>query len=312
MRNALSVDVEEYFHPAEVPASADPARWSYFLPRLPGQIARILDLLHKREVKATFFVLGWVAERQPGLVRRIAEAGHEIGCHSYAHQLIYNLTPLEFRRDTERALKAIENACGARPRLYRAPSYSITRESLWALDVLAECGITYDSSIYPIAHDRCGIPGFGRNPQMLQTASGWIYEIPAPTVRLACGRIAPAGGGGYLRLLPYAYTAAGIRRINHRDGMPACVYFHPWEIDEGIPRLTQGLLARARTYTGLCGMQKKLERLLEDFEFSSITSIYPVPAGFAASAPAPVNFPREERASFDAHGAPDIPRKSRA
>ena len=271
--NILTVDVEEYFHPTEVQSSVDSSRWSALPSRVEGQLALILDLFQRKGVKATFFVLGWLAERCPGMLRLIVDDGHEIGCHSYSHQLVYDLTPAEFKEDTRRAVRIIEDACGVTPRLYRAPSYSITRESMWALEVLVECGFTYDSSIYPIAHDRYGIAGFERHAHVLHTPSGPIHEIPIATVKLPNGRVAPVGGGGYLRLLPYCYTAAGIRRVNLGEGKPACIYFHPWEIDPDQPRLASGLVARMRTYGGLKGMERKLERLLSDFRFGPMTKV---------------------------------------
>jgi polysaccharide deacetylase family protein (PEP-CTERM system associated) len=272
--NALSVDLEEYFHPSELPTSREPETWASLSPRVPQQTARILDLLARRNAKATFFVLGWVAEHHPAVVRRIAEAGHEIGCHSYAHQLVYSLSREEFRNDTLRALRAIEDACGVRARIYRAPSYSITAKSWWALEILAECGFTHDSSIYPISHDRCGILGFGRHPQIIPTAAGPIYEIPIATIRMSERRVTPVGGGGYLRLLPYRYVAAGIRRINAEELQPACIYFHPWEIDPEQPRLARSLISRVRTYGGMKRMEQKVDRLLQEFRFSGLMSVY--------------------------------------
>jgi polysaccharide deacetylase family protein (PEP-CTERM system associated) len=208
-------------------------------------------------------------------VQRIAAAGHEVACHSYAHQLVYNLTASEFRLDTLRAIAAIEDAAGVTPRLYRAPSYSITRESFWALEILAECGFRYDSSIFPITHDRYGVPGFNRQAQIIQTPAGPIMEVPVATTELGNGTVVPVGGGGYLRLLPYRFTAAGIRRINRDEESPACIYFHPWEIDPDQPRLASGIVARMRTYTGIRGMEKKLGRLLTDFQFATVSSVYP-------------------------------------
>lgn len=274
MINALTVDVEEYFHPSEVQLTLDPARWASLPSRAEYQIGRVLDLLDRHDVSATFFVLGWLAEHQPRVVRAIADRGHEIACHSYAHQLIYQMTPAAFREDTRRAVIAIENASGRKPEAYRAPSYSITRECLWALDTLAEMGFKYDSSIYPIHHDRYGIPGFSRFAVVAETASGPITEIPIGTVRLARNTIAPIGGGGYLRLLPCRYTAAGIRRVNSTEASPVCVYFHPWELDPGQPRLASGTLSRLRTYTGLNTMEAKIDRLLDMFEFSTISDVY--------------------------------------
>jgi polysaccharide deacetylase family protein (PEP-CTERM system associated) len=269
--NALTVDVEENFHATEV---GSPAAWWPSLPsRVCGQTTAVLSLLDRYSVRATFFILGWVAERHPEVARDIAAGGHEIGCHSYAHRLVTSLTPAEFREDTRRAVAAIEDACGVTPRLYRAPSYSITAECLWALEVLAECGFTHDSSIYPIRHDRYGIPDFGRQPRTVATPAGGIVEIPVATT-VVLGRNIPAGGGGYLRLLPYRYTAAGIRRINAADRRPACVYFHPWELDTGQPRLAPGRIARWRTYAGIRGMRAKLERLLGEFSFAPVSRVY--------------------------------------
>lgn len=282
--NILTIDVEEYFHPTEVQAFVGQNQWETLPSRVEPEVRLVLDLLEEHNVKATFFVLGWVAERRPGLVRAIAERGHEIGCHSHAHRLVYDLSPAQFRQDTMRAVAAVEGACGVTPRAYRAPSYSITRESFWALETLLECGFTHDSSIYPIAHDRYGIAGFERHAHILETPSGPLTEVPIATVRLANGRVAPIGGGGYLRLLPYVYTAAGIRRINRVDQQPACIYFHPWEIDPHHPRLATGAIARLRTYTGLNGMRGKLERLLSEFRFSSLTAVHPGKAARAVAA----------------------------
>jgi polysaccharide deacetylase family protein (PEP-CTERM system associated) len=275
MVNAITVDVEEYFHATEVRNALGQAGWTSLPSRIQHQVHNTLDLFQNRNVKATFFILGWVAERFPALVRKVAEAGHEIACHSYAHNLVYDLSPAEFRADTLRAKQAIEDACGISPRIYRAPSYSITRQSLWALEILVECGFSHDSSIVPINHDRYGIPGTNRLPHMLNTPSGQIFEIPAATVELAHGKVLPIGGGGYLRLLPYRYCSAGIRRVNERDRAPACIYFHPWELDPELSRLPMGLIARLRTYSGVSGMQRKVERLLEEFEFSTISAAYP-------------------------------------
>ncbi len=279
--NIISVDVEEYFHPSEVQRTVSVDRWPDLPSRVEPQTMRILDLFDEKNVRGTFFILGWVAERRPGLVREIARRGHEIACHSYWHRLVYDLSPAEFRDDTRRAVRAIADACGVEPRSYRAPSYSITRDSFWALEVLAECGFTHDSSIYPIAHDRYGIKGFPRHPHPIQTPSGAIQEIPIATVRLSNGHIAPVGGGAYLRLLPYRYTAAGVRRVNHDEQMPACIYFHPWEIDPGQPRLASGTVSRLRTYMGVGGMYSKIARLASEFRFSTLTGV--VPANLPAS-----------------------------
>ena len=280
MRNVLTVDVEEYFQAAEVQETADDQAWASAPSRVEAQTRVVLDLLDEKDTKATFFIVGSVAEKHPELVREILRSGHEIGCHSYAHKLIYQLTPEQFRADTIRALAAIADACGQAPKAYRAPSYSITAESMWALEVLVECGFTHDSSIYPIAHDRYGIPGFSRHPQVLHTKSGPIQEVPIATVRLSKTRVAPVGGGGYLRLFPYCYTAAGVRRMNEVERQPACIYFHPWELDRHQPRLARGFLSRLRTYHGLAGMTDKIRRLQTDFEFATLRAVHPVLANY--------------------------------
>jgi polysaccharide deacetylase family protein (PEP-CTERM system associated) len=272
--NALTVDVEEYFHATEVQNATKAQSWDSFPSRVELQVERTLELLESKRARATFLILGWVAQRYPQVVRRIVDSGHEIGCHSHLHRLVYDLTPAEFREDTLRAVRAIEDACGITPRIYRAPSYSITRRSLWALEILVECGFTQDSSIYPISHDRYGIPGSRRQPHWLNTPSGPIFEVPIATVALANGHVLPVGGGGYLRLLPYRYCAAGIRRLNENDRSPACIYFHPWEIDPQQPHLSLGLVARIRTYAGLAGMKAKLARLLDEFHFARMSDIY--------------------------------------
>ncbi len=197
-----------------------------------------------------------------------------MACHSYAHQLVFELTPDQFRADTRRAVAAIEDACGVTPRSYRAPSYSIVAKSLWALEILVEEGFTQDSSIYPISHDRYGIPGFNRHAHIIETPAGPIQEVPIATAKLSQDKVMPVGGGAYLRLLPYRYTAAGIRRLNCEEHEQACVYFHPWEIDKDQPRIATGAISRMRTYTGVAGMYRKLERLLTDFKFSTMAEAY--------------------------------------
>jgi polysaccharide deacetylase family protein (PEP-CTERM system associated) len=277
MRNIFSVDVEDYFHPSELESAAPRDTWTRQPARVADSTRRLLDLLASEHVHATFFVLGWVAHREPGLVRDIAAAGHEVACHSYWHRLVYSLQPDEFRRDTSDAVKAIEDACGITPQAYRAPSYSVRADTMWALDILCELGFTHDSSVYPIMHDRYGIPGFPRHASVVNTPSGPIREIPPATVLLSGGRVAPIGGGGYLRLLPYRYTAAGLRRVNGEEHQPACIYLHPWEVDPGQPRIAQGQFARLRTYFGLHGMEGKVQRLLREFEFGPMCEVPPPP-----------------------------------
>lgn len=275
MRNIFTVDVEDYFHPTEVQSRIGRDGWNRHPSRVEAATGAVLDLLAAAGARATFFVLGWVAWRFPSLVRKIAEAGHEIGCHSFSHLLVYDLSAEEFRRDTERAVRALEDACGRRPRVYRAPSFSITAKSSWAIEILVQCGFTHDSSIYPVVHDRYGIPGSRRHAHRIQTPSGEVIEVPVATARLSSWAVAPVGGGGYLRMLPYRYTAAGLRRINEVERQPACVYLHPWELDPDQPRLLGSGPRGWRTYYGLGGVPAKLRRLLHDFRFDTLTAVHP-------------------------------------
>jgi polysaccharide deacetylase family protein (PEP-CTERM system associated) len=254
-------------------SAVDMQDWKLLPPRVEGTVRKVLDIFAEADVKGTFFILGWVAYRYPHLVRRIAEQGHEIACHSYAHRLVYDLNPQEFKADTARASQAIFDACGIWPTAYRAPSYTITGRSMWALEVLAELGFTHDSSIYPINHDRYGILGYSRYPQIVNTPSGPILEVPVATVQISKSRVAPIAGGAYLRLLPYRYVAAGLRTLN-REGHAGCLYFHPWELDPDLPMMNIGLLSRLRTYGGLFTMTGKVTRLVHEFRFSTLSKVY--------------------------------------
>lgn len=267
--NALTVDVEEYFHPNAMDAAVTPEEWECLPHRVEGNTLRMLELLAELGVRATFFVLGWVAERWPHLVRDIARAGHEIACHGYAHRLVYKLGRDGFEADVARARRVLEDCLGARVSGFRAASWSIVAGTLWALDVLVEQGFRYDSSIFPIRHDIYGIPGFSRFPVRLRCAAGEILEIPPSTVQFL-GQNWPVAGGGYLRLLPYRFTRWSICRINRRDGAPAMVYVHPWELDVDQPRLNAGRIARLRQYTNLHRTEPRLRRLLSEFTFAPI------------------------------------------
>jgi polysaccharide deacetylase family protein (PEP-CTERM system associated) len=223
-------------------------------------------------VRSTFFVLGWVAERYPALVREIAAAGHEVASHGYHHQLIYTLTPAQFREDVRASKSVLEQAAGAPVLGYRAPSYSIVESSLWALDVLVEEGYAYDASIFPIHHHRYGIPNAERHAHVLRRRSGALVELPASTMRVG-GVNLPIAGGGYFRLLPYAWTRWGIGRVNRRERKPVVFYFHPWEIDPGQPRFAVGNASRIRHYSGLDRTSARLRRLLSEFRFKSVAAV---------------------------------------
>lgn len=269
--NAMTVDVEDYFHVSAFDGIVSRARWDAFDSRVSRNTERLLELFDRANVQGTFFVLGWVAERYPALVRRIAEAGHEVASHGYNHQLLYILTPGQFREDVRASRAAIEDAAGVRVLGFRAPSYSVIESSLWALDILIEEGFVYDASIFPIHHDRYGIPESPRHPHVLRRAGGTLLEVPGSTVRL--GRVNfPIAGGGYFRQFPYAWTKWGIDRVNRLERQPVTFYTHPWELDPDQPRLPVGAATRVRHYRGLGRTAHRLERLLRDFSFDSVLS----------------------------------------
>jgi polysaccharide deacetylase family protein (PEP-CTERM system associated) len=264
----FSVDVEDYFQVEAFSRVVDRADWPSYSSRVEDNTRRILDLLEKHNVHATFFILGWVADRYPALAREIVERGHEPACHSFWHRLVYKLTPAEFRADTLHAKTAIQQATGMEVFGYRAPSYSVTKQSLWALDILAELGFTYDSSVFPIRHDIYGIPDAPRTPYEVSTPSGSITEWPITTFRVGGTHNWPIGGGGYLRILPFWYTSMGMNRALAED-IPMIVYTHPWEVDPAQPRIRAPLKSRLRHYTQLDTTYDKLERLLSLERFTS-------------------------------------------
>ncbi len=267
LRHIISVDVEDYF---QVEAFADRISrdsWDTWPSRVVTNTYKVLDLFDRYEVRGTFFFLGWVAIRFPSLVREVAARGHELACHSFWHRPIYSLSPAQFREDTRMARDAIQQPSGARLLGYRAPTWSITSKSLWALDVLAEEGFVYDSSIYPINHDLCGIPKARRFPYVHRCSNGRsLCEFPPTTVRLA-GVNFPGAGGGYLRVFPFAYTRWIFRHIPRKHGQPLVVYFHPWELDPDQPRIRHKLRSHFRHYTNLRRMESRIEHLLRNHRF---------------------------------------------
>lgn len=267
--NALTVDVEDYYHVSGFEHVVARTQWDRFESRVEANTYRVLERLAEAGVRGTFFVLGWVAERHPGLVRAIHDEGHEIGCHSHWHRLVYNLTPAEFRADLCRACDVLQDAIGQPVTAYRAPSFSVTTQSLWALDILVEEGFTLDSSIYPTHHDRYGIPGAPLGPHALERPGGTLWEYPPPVWRLL-GYPLPVGGGGYFRLYPYALTRRGLGAIN-AAGRPFAVYLHPWELDPQQPRLAPGRLRAFRHYVNLRRTESRLVRLLRDFRFGTLS-----------------------------------------
>lgn len=289
MTNIFSVDVEDYFHVEAFSDIVDRDAWTNYALRVEPNTRRILDLLDEHQVQATFFILGWVAERLPHLVREIATRGHELACHSYWHRLIYKLSPEEFAADTRRAKDVIEQAAGQPVFGYRAPSYSVTRKSLWALEILIESGFTFDSSIFPIRHDVYGIPDAPRAPFQLATPSGQLTEYPITTFRAGFGPNLPVGGGGYLRLLPFWYTRLGALRAA-AENVPLIAYVHPWEVDPDQPRLPGRPRSRLRHYTNLSRMHDRLDALLRLGRFTSFAK-----SGLGEGAPLIDTLMRESR-----------------
>jgi polysaccharide deacetylase family protein (PEP-CTERM system associated) len=267
MVNVFTIDVEDYYHVSAFAGVAPPERWPSFESRVEASTSRILDLCAAADVRGTFFVLGWVADRWPAMVRRIADNGHELASHSYWHRLVYDMTPETFRDDLRRARTAIEQAAGVRVRGFRAPSYSITARSLWALDVLQDEGYEYDASIFPIRHDVYGIPDAPRHAHR----RGTILEVPGTTALVGGTRI-PVGGG-YFRLFPYSVTRWAVSRVNRMEGKPAIFYLHPWEIDPEQPRLAAPWRSTLRHYNSLGRTELRLRRLLSDFRWDTVARV---------------------------------------
>jgi polysaccharide deacetylase family protein (PEP-CTERM system associated) len=297
--NALTVDVEDYYQVQSF--AIDPRRWDDYESRVVANTHRVLRLFDEHQVRATFFILGWVAERFPRLVRDIHASGHEIGCHSHRHRLIYEMTPDEFADDLARATSAVGTVTGEPVVAFRAPTFSITQKSLWALDVLIEQGYRYDSSVFPVYHDNYGIPGAPRFPYRIAkgdaTGGGekgtgafcaehpqglagkrclspllapGLVEFP-PSVYRFLGYNLPVSGGGYFRLYPTGLSTYCLRRINRRHGQPFMFYFHPWELDPDQPRLPGSLKSRFRHYQNLARTETKLRRLLATFPFGPMS-----------------------------------------
>jgi len=264
--NALSVDVEDWFQVGAFEGVIDRADWDRLPVRVERNAEAVLDLFERAGVKATFFTLGWVAERYPALIRKAAGRGHEVASHGWDHQRVFTMDAAAFRADLKRARAAIEDAAGVPVAGYRAPSFSIDARTPWAHPVLAEEGYTYSSSVAPVAHDHYGwreAPRFAFRP----LADADLVELPVTTVEVA-GRRAAAGGGGFFRLLPYRFSRWAVRRVNERDQRPAVFYFHPWEIDPGQPRVSHApLRSRVRHYTNLGKMEHKLLKLLQTFHW---------------------------------------------
>lgn len=272
MRNALSVDVEDWFHVGAFENVISRDNWAALECRVERNTDLLLQMFDDAGIKATFFTLGWVAERYPNLMRRVADAGHELGNHGSEHDRVFTLSPDQFATDIERARKAIEDASGSLVSGYRAPSFSIDQRTPWAHKVLAEQGYAYSSSVAPVKHDHYGwaeAPRFAFRP----VADSDLIEIPVTTAVFAGKRLA-AGGGGFFRLLPYGFSSWAIRQVNGDNKRPAIIYFHPWEIDPGQPRVANApIKSKLRHYTKLKAMAPKLKRLMRDFRWGRLDAI---------------------------------------
>jgi polysaccharide deacetylase family protein (PEP-CTERM system associated) len=272
IKHAMTVDVEDYFHVAAFADVIKTQNWDNYPCRVERNTDILLELFDTKNIKATFFVLGWVAERYPQIVKKIVASGHELASHGYSHQLVYSQTPEVFREETYKSKQILEEQGQQAVVGYRAASYSITAESLWALDILAELGFTWDSSIFPIKHDRYGMPGSPERPYKIITSSGVeITEFPLTTAKVA-GLSIPAAGGGYFRQYPYFLSKFLFNRASLNQTRPQIFYLHPWEIDSEQPRVDgASLFSRFRHYTNLKRCLPRLERMIDDFPFSTVS-----------------------------------------
>ena len=273
MLNALTIDVEDYYMVSAYKDVVKFEDWPNYESRVENNTHRMLDILDESNVKATFFVLGWVAEHHPNIVKEIQKRGHELASHGYNHRLIYDLSKGEFREETQRSKRLLEDLTGEKVIGYRAASFSIIKKTLWALDILVEEGFEYDSGIFPIQHDLYGFPEFDRFPVTINNGSGEILEIPLSTIRFF-GKNIPVAGGGYLRLFPIKLLEWAIRSLNEKEKQPAIIYLHPWEIDSDQPKINGRILSAFRHRINLDKTIPKLKRLLTNFEFGPIKDVF--------------------------------------
>ena len=269
MKHALSIDVEDWFQVLNMAHVVDRASWETHELRCGDSTRRFLDLLAAHDAKATFFFLGWIAERMPDLVQEVAAAGHEIGSHGYDHQLLPALGEDGFRAELIQSSAILAEITGTPPRVFRACTWSITRQTPWALPALAEAGFTLDSSIYPVRHPDYGVRGAPTSPYRIATPGGTITEFPPLTLSVF-GRRFPVGGGGYLRLFPLRLLRMGLHQ-QEAAGWPGCLYLHPWELDPDQPRRDLGGIRGFRHYVNLRGTASKLSRLLKSYQFVGLT-----------------------------------------
>lgn len=269
--NALTIDIEDYFHVAAFENNINPSDWDQMVPRVDRNTRQLLDQFDRNGATATFFFLGWVAERFPDLVKEVCRRGHEVASHGYAHTRVHQQTPAEFTADVYKAKDLLEQLTGQAVPGYRAPSFSINKQSEWAFQILRDAGHSYSSSTYPVKHDLYGVPDWPQQPYLRPEG---IWEIPMPTLNMY-GRQLPIAGGGYFRLMPYWLSKRLIRRFINDDLMPYMFYFHPWEIDPAQPRIAEaGKKSKFRHYVNLDKMEHKLDLLLQDFQWRSLGQVY--------------------------------------
>ena len=273
MLNAITIDLEDYYHASAFDHIIDKHNWENMESRIQQNLEKVLSILDEYKVKATFFTLGWIAERHPILIRTIVNEGHEIASHGYNHKMINYHSKDSFKEDIIKTKKILEDITGIKTKGYRAPTFSITNSSLWALDILCEHGHLYDSSIFPIRHDRYGIPHAKRFPHIIKLSGNrTIKEFPPSTIRiLECNF--PIAGGGYLRLFPIKFIEWAIKKLNVVEKQPAVIYTHPWEFDPAQPRIPSSWLCRFRHYINLDSTEKKLRHLIKNFKFTTLNKM---------------------------------------
>jgi polysaccharide deacetylase family protein (PEP-CTERM system associated) len=271
--NAISVDVEDYYHVSAFSKYINKTEWDSLESRVERNTQRILEIFNNEEVKATFFILGWIAEKYPKLIKEISDYGHEIACHGYSHDLIYTQSKEDFQKETIMSKRILEDIVGSEVIGYRAASYSITNRSLWALDVLAQAGFKYDSSIFPILHDRYGIKNAEPFPHVVKTEKGnSIIEFPISTIKMLSFNV-PISGGGYFRLYPYWLTRLGLRKINLDYNSPFIFYMHPWELDVNQPKIDSNYISKFRHYNNIDKFETRLLKLVNDFRFTTVSEV---------------------------------------
>jgi len=272
IHNALSVDVEDWYHPSLFNNILKPQDFNDYKSRIEENLKKILDLFQEKDVKATFFVLGCIAEKYPSLVKKIDSCGHEIGSHGYNHKLIYTQTQEDFRDEMKRCIEILESIIGKKVLGFRAPTYSITKEIPWVWDVLLELGIKYDSSAFPVKHDKYGLTFAPRFPCKININGEFLYEFPLSTIQIFKTNF-PIAGGGYLRLYPYYFIKKSIQHINEKEKKPVVIYFHPWEIDVFQPKVKIDIFKRLRHYGNISANYKKIESLITDFRFTTMKDV---------------------------------------